>query len=71
MVDFVSFEAGLVIELDGDQHGSAAKERKDSARTKRLEADGFRVIRFWNNELVENFYGVLDSVALTLGLPIS
>lgn len=70
VVDFVSFEAKLVIELDGGQHGLPANEAADRERTKRLEADGFRVIRFWNNELIENFDGVLDAVALTLGLPI-
>ncbi len=70
VVDFVSFEAKLVIELDGGQHGLPPNEAVDRERTKRLETDGFKVIRFWNNELIENFEGVLDAVALTLGLPI-
>jgi len=70
VVDFVSFEAKLVIELDGGQHGLVPNEAADRLRTQRLEADGFRVIRFWNNELIENFEGVLDTIALALGLPI-
>ena len=69
VVDFVSFEAKLVIELDGGQHCLATNEATDRARTQRLEADDFRVIRFWNNELIENFDGVLDGIALALGLP--
>jgi adenine-specific DNA-methyltransferase len=70
IADFVCFETKLVIELDGDQHGAAALEAYDHARTERLAADGFRVIRFWNHELNENFDGVLDSIALSLGLPV-
>ncbi|MGC9954639.1 MAG: endonuclease domain-containing protein [Rhizomicrobium sp.] len=70
VADFICFEAKLVIELDGGQHGLAENEAADRARTKRLEADGFRVLRFWNNELNDNFDGVLDSISLALGLPI-
>lgn len=68
IVDFVCFEAKLVIELDGDQHGDAAHEIYDEARTKRLAADGFRVIRFANHEVNENFEGVLDAIARALGI---
>ena len=70
VVDFVSFEAKLIIELDGSQHGLPENEAADRDRTKRLEADGFKVIRFWNSELNDNFDGVLDAIALALGLPI-
>jgi len=69
IADFVCFEAKLVIELDGDQHGLAANEAYDRVRTERLEGDGFRVIRFWNNQLIENLDGVLGEIALALGLP--
>jgi adenine-specific DNA-methyltransferase len=67
IVDFVCFEAGLVIELDGGQHGDAAHEIYDGTRTKRLAADGFRVIRFANFEVNENFESVLEAVARALG----
>ncbi len=70
IVDFVSFEAKLVIELDGDQHGLPANKTADCERTKFLESDGFKVIRFWNYEVIENFEVVLDAVALVLGLPV-
>ena len=70
VADFVCFEAKLVIELDGDQHGQVSNEVYDRARSERLKADGFRVIRFWNHELIENFDGVLDAITLALGRPI-
>jgi very-short-patch-repair endonuclease len=70
IVDFVCFEAKLIIELDGGQHGIVANRVYDSARTERLKADGFRIIRFWNNELIENYDGVLDAITLALELPI-
>ena len=70
VVDFVCFEAKLVIELDGAQHGQSEIEAYDRARTERLAADGFRVLRVWNNEMIENFDGVLDTIAQALGLVI-
>ncbi len=70
IADFLCFEAKLVIELDGGQHGGDAQAAYDQARTKRLEVDGFRVIRFSNTEMIENFDGVLDGIARALRLPI-
>ena len=46
--DFCSHRAKLIIELDGGQHASAFD--RDAARTRFLEAEGYRVIRFWNND---------------------
>ncbi len=66
VVDFVCFEAKLIVELDGGQHGGDVEQAYDHARTTRLEADGFRVIRFWNNELIESFDGVLDAIERAL-----
>ncbi len=70
IVDFVCFEFKLVVELDGGQHGLDRNVEADKRRTKIFESDGFRVKRFWNIELVENFDGVLDGICLELGLPI-
>ena len=47
VVDFCCIEARLIVELDGEQHADARK-RYDDARTRELEARGFRVLRFWN-----------------------
>ena len=70
VADFVCFESKLIVELDGDQHGSRTGLAYDLIRSRRLGHDGFRVLRFPNHELSENFEGVLDGIALALGLPI-
>jgi adenine-specific DNA-methyltransferase len=70
IADFVCFEAKLVIELDGEQHGDDAHIAYDHARTERLLADGFRVLRFWNGELIENFEGVLEGIERALPSPL-
>ena len=53
-------ELRLIIEIDGSQHGSQVT--KDEARTARLESDGYRVLRFWNNEVLSNIEGVLAEI---------
>ena len=60
IADFASHAAKLVIEIDGGQHGLQAAH--DEARTERLEADGYRVLRFWNNDVLSNIDGVLTEI---------
>lgn len=60
IVDFVSFEKRMIIELDGGQH--AEDRHKDIERDKFLSEIGFRVLRFWNNEVLENIDGVLEVI---------
>ena len=62
IVDFVSLEAKLVIELDGSQHLDNVEY--DESRTYYLETQGFQVIRFWNQEILTNMRNVLDIIAL-------
>ena len=62
--DFVARTAKLVIELDGGQHGSRAGY--DSARTDFLNAKGYRVIRFWNNDVLGNLDGVTATIIAAL-----
>ncbi len=62
IADFLSFEARLIVELDGDQHGTAHGMSYDQARTEKLEADGFRVVRFPNHEIKDIFDGVLEAI---------
>jgi adenine-specific DNA-methyltransferase len=62
VVDFVCFEKKFIVELDGEQHGLPENAATDAVRTSRLTGDGFRVRRFWNVELMENFDGVLDAI---------
>ena len=64
VVDFAAPSVGLVIELDGGQHGTEERQAYDAARTHFLEDKGFTVIRFWNNEVFENFDGVLETTWL-------
>ena len=58
IVDFYSFKAKLVIELDGGGHYDPTAERKDQARTEVLEKYGLKVLRFCNLDVDKNFYGV-------------
>jgi len=60
IVDFVCFEKHLVIEVDGGQH--AQEKNKDAVRDAWLREQGFRVLRFWDNEVMANTEGVLDSI---------
>ncbi|CAO1653045.1 hypothetical protein NYA22BAC_02116 [Parasphingorhabdus sp. NYA22] len=58
VADFAARSLSLVIELDGGQHSPS----KDAERTKVIEAHGYRVIRFWNNDVMENVEGVLETI---------
>lgn len=60
VVDFVCLEKKLIIELDGSQHQLEAEY--DMSRTKFLKSKGFKVIRFWNNEALQNLQGVLEII---------
>jgi very-short-patch-repair endonuclease len=67
IVDFCCAEAKLVIELDGGQH---ANDRvHDAERTAMLKRDGYRVIRFWDNDVFQNLEGVLVRIAEALKTP--
>lgn len=58
IVDFICLEKNLIIELDGFQHKEENQEKYDKMRTKFLERQGFRIIRFWNDEINNNLEGV-------------
>jgi very-short-patch-repair endonuclease len=60
IVDFVCPEANLIVELDGGQH--AEMMAMDANRTRRLEAMGYRVLRFWNNEVLTNTEAVREVI---------
>ena len=69
IVDFYCHEIGLVIELDGSQHGTDDAMEYDAERTKFLEALGLRVVRYWNNEVLLETDDVLDDLwKVCLGL---
>lgn len=62
IVDFYCHELGLVIELDGSQHGTDDVIEYDAERTKFLEALGLKVVRYWNHEVLQNVDVVLDDL---------
>lgn len=68
VVDFVCHDARLVIELDGGQHATASRVHVDKRRTAWLESRGYKMLRFWNNDVLGNLNGVLELIALELGL---
>ena len=68
-VDFACRLRRVVVEIDGGQHG--VKKKQDDQRTAILEAHGYRVIRFWNNEVIENIEGVLIKLLSFLDSSIS
>jgi very-short-patch-repair endonuclease len=57
--DFVCRERFLVVEVDGGQHNESAA---DAIRDQRLIAEGYRVLRFWNNDVLGNLEGVLATI---------
>jgi very-short-patch-repair endonuclease len=59
IVDFVCLEAKLIVELDGGQHSESAH---DATRDAALKAIGFRVLRFWNDEVLRDIDGVCDTI---------
>ena len=61
VADFFCLERKLIVEVDGGQHATAIKT--DEVRTAYLAKLGFRVIRFWNNEVLQNPEGVLGRIA--------
>ncbi len=60
IVDFISFEKRIVVELDGGQH--AIDKCKDIERDRLLTENGFTVLRFWDNQIFENLEGVLEVI---------
>jgi very-short-patch-repair endonuclease len=63
-VDFLCPERRLIVEVDGGQH--AIEQAADARRTAWLEGRDFRVIRFWNNEVLGNLDGVVESIGRAL-----
>lgn len=59
IVDFVNFERKLIIELDGGQH---FENEKDKEREGYLRKQGYKILRFWDNEVLKNIEGVLDLI---------
>lgn len=61
ILDFACIELKIAIELDGGQHGEM--QIQDNLRAVWLEAQGWEVVRFWNNEVLRNIEGVLEKIS--------
>jgi very-short-patch-repair endonuclease len=64
IADFVCHDARVIIEIDGGQHDASAPDEGQRARF--LQGQGYRILRFWNNEVLSNLEGVRAKVALDL-----
>ncbi len=64
ITDFACLDAGLIVEVDGGQHGD--QRAKDEARTRFLEGRGFKVLRFWNNDVLQQTEVCLEAIASAL-----
>ncbi len=60
IVDLICFEKRIIIEIDGGQH--ALEREKDAERDNYLKRNGFKILRFWNNEVLQNMEGVLEEI---------
>jgi very-short-patch-repair endonuclease len=62
IADFACMAARLIVEVDGSQHGDEANRRRDEERTRWLESEGYRVARFWNNDVMKRTGAVLEAI---------
>jgi BirA family biotin operon repressor/biotin-[acetyl-CoA-carboxylase] ligase len=67
--DFACRRAKLIIELDGGQHDLAADA--DAERTRKIEAHGYTVVRYWNSDVMENLDGVLEDILRHLSIALA
>jgi very-short-patch-repair endonuclease len=67
IADFVCFDRKVIVELDGDQH--AVSVEADKKRSEWLHSQGFRVLRFWNHEILEDADMVMEAIWLALQMP--
>lgn len=62
IADFACTKQKLIVELDGGQHNEHTAAAYDNIRTTALEKLGYRVLRFWNNDVLENIEGVCETI---------
>jgi very-short-patch-repair endonuclease len=65
IADFVCHDVRLIVEIDGGQHSTDSAMYDDAVRTARLAKEGYRLVRFWNHDIVNNLDGVLTSLRAT------
>jgi len=60
--DFACHERRLIIEVDGSQHNEPENVARDAERSAHLRSQGYRILRFWNNDVLRNIDSVMDAV---------
>ena len=68
--DFACHARRLAIELDGGQHGEELHVARDAKRDAYMRSHGYRILRFWNNDVMQNIHGVLDVIAEAASAPL-
>ncbi len=68
IVDFVCRKKKIIIEIDGGQHNEPENIEYDKKRTEYLEQKGYKIIRFWNNEITKNIDGVYKKLQEEFGI---
>ena len=62
ILDFLCLRQRLIVEVDGGQHNEDAHATRDKARDRHFESQGFKILRFWNNEIDKNLNGALELI---------
>jgi very-short-patch-repair endonuclease len=62
IVDFISYDPRIVVELDGSQHAEAGHSMRDAARDRWLRSQGFAILRFWDTDVLTNIEAVLSAI---------
>jgi very-short-patch-repair endonuclease len=68
IVYFACSEKRLIVELDGSQHAEAERAVVDAARTRRLEQDGWTILRFWNDDVLRDIDNVCQHIVIVAGV---
>jgi very-short-patch-repair endonuclease len=68
IVDFACPSKRLIVEVDGSQHGEDGGVRADAVRTRRLEEDGWTILRFWNDDILRDIDNVCRHIVMSAGL---
>ena len=69
IVDFVNLKNKLIIECDGEQHGLVPRLKQDATRTKFLNDNGYKILRFWNGEILKDIDNVMFVIYETINHP--
>ncbi len=68
IVDFACSTHRLIVEVDGSQHGDAGHARRDDERSAYLDASGWTILRFWNDDVIRDIDNVCQHIAIAAGL---